>query len=145
MVQIPQGYLEKKDSLYEAAMSYNPMPIPDPPSEVSLFRELPRPERERTSDKFYSQDFVIEYFEAKWKAELHNKYCFEFIWEGYKRVNNPKKKDALRARLSLFKVAILSTPRPYRALKMDMSKYSFIDTTDKGVMNVVEMFGGKVV
>jgi len=145
MVQIPQEYLGKATSLYDTAMSYEPMPIPDAPPEVSVFRELTRIEKERTGEKFYSQDFVREYMDKKWTAELHNRDCFTFIWDGYCKITNPVKKAKLRDKISKFRVAILNTPNPYRSLRLDMSKYSIPSPLSVQEARVVDIFDGKVV
>ena len=144
MIQIPQLYLEKKSSLFESAMSNEPQIVPDPPAELSLFRSLPREEKFKASEKFYAQDFVQEYLELKWKAELHNRTCFLFLWEGYKRITNREKKDRLEVKLVRFKNVIRDTDHPFKALRINMNEYHF-GVQSQVESDVVDMFQGKIV
>src|SRR3990167_10608531 len=102
MVELKES-LEKKPSLYEAIINVMPMEVPIEPNEISKYRSLSKPEKARTSQEFYSQEFVKDFFERKWKAELHNRYCFLWLWEGYKNIIDKVKRNAISERMAKFK------------------------------------------
>ena len=145
MVELKES-LGKKINLYEAIMEPEPMSIPIEPAEINAFRSLSKNEKSRTSQEFYSQDFVKEYFEKKWKAELHNRDCFLWLWEGYKNITDKIKHNAISGKMTKFKIAIFSNKNPYKALALDFSSLRFLKSEiPKEVIDFVDMFSGKVV
>lgn len=136
---------EKLSSLYQAVTIPKPMIVPNPPDELVKFRSLSRADKEKGGEKFYAQEYIEQYLEEKWVAELHNRDCFLWLWEGYKHVKDEGKRTVIRAKLTEFKRVISETDRPYRALWMDWSEYRFGEIRDKEETDVCELFSGKVV
>jgi len=140
---------EKPLSLYEVAASIEPRSIPKAPQEMLVFRNLSLGDRNKkseggasVSDNFYRQEFIKEYMDKKWRAELHNKTGFLFIWEGFIRMGKQDKKEILRAQLGKFRDAIISNDHEYIALHTDFGKYLFGGTPVGQAKKVCDMFGG---
>lgn len=136
---------DKLLSLYDSVIDASPMTIEDAPVELVEFRKASKFQRLKDGEKFYTQDFIAEYLEHKWKVELHNKTSFLWLWEGYQNTKNKEKKQCLLKKMSEFKQAITSNAYPFQALAIDFTKHLFPEEHSPEVKNVADMFGGRIV
>jgi len=116
-----------KITLFESIVNDSPKSIPTEPQEVREFHALSKIEQMKTAELYYDNDAVKDYYEVKWKAELHNRDCFLWLWEVYK--DEPKeefgRRRALEDRMAQFRRVITGSYRPYKALMLNFAKYKF--------------------
>ncbi len=96
---------------------------PWPPSDLIDYRKMRKFEQFKISEKFHQQEHIKEYLEAKWKAELHNRDTFMYLWDLHKTDQDEKKLHALEVKLSQFKRVIMAQEKPYPVLKLDFINY----------------------
>lgn len=120
-------------TLFEALTCEDPHPIPPPPLELVEFRHWKANDskregfetRDRKEREFFRQEFIQEYLELKWKAELFNRDTY--LWLLDYRANYMDKKNLDEARvigkfIVKFAQAINEYTHPYRALRVDVRK-----------------------
>lgn len=127
--QSNSGTLSQIPSLVQSVINENPKSIPSPPKDLVEFRLLSKYEQLKISDKFYQQEHIKVYLEDKWKAELHNRDCFIWLWEVYSgKWNvelNDQQRHALETKMTQFKRVIVAQEKPYPALLLDFEKHQF--------------------
>lgn len=98
---------------YTALLRCVPKPVPPPPEELVRFRLAQKTISHEEKAKFFSQTFIQEYLEEKWKAELWNrdKYLMaKRLLDGGESGAEKKKEE--------FKLAILATHNRFKALEL---------------------------
>ena len=101
------------------------MPIPQPPNDLLEFRRLNKYEKEKISLKLFEQGHIKTYMDDKWKAELHNRDSFLWLWEVYKTETDQARRHALENKLDQFKKVIQRQENTFQALLLDFKKYPF--------------------
>ena len=102
-----------------------PLDVPPPPVELVEYRGLPSNEQLNRADEFYSQDFINNYLDVKWKAELYNRDSFIMLYELFLRTEDGDKKKQIVGKLIMFKDKIMQGDHPYKALMLDWRKYQY--------------------
>ena len=110
-------------SLFQAVVNENPRSAPLPPQDLVEYRLLSKYEQIKVSDKFHQQEHIRQYLEDKWKAEIHNRDCFLWLWEVYQTEHDDQKRHALEVKLTQFKRAIVAQDKPYPSIMLDFTKY----------------------
>lgn len=109
--------------VFAEIVSYSPIDIPVEPYELRCFNDRPAEYRFQNQDKFYAQEFMKQYLNEKWKAELYNRDCYLRLLELREQYHGDI--SALREigkRITLFVEVISRVERPFLALKIDVSR-----------------------
>jgi hypothetical protein len=111
-------------SILEEINSYQPMAQPGRPVELNEFYLQPKGSQAANADKFFKQDFIKEYLDKKWEAELNNRDCFLRLYELYKQ-DDGTYKNQLLAKLNQFKNVILRQKKTFKTLCLDFKQFNF--------------------
>lgn len=129
-------------TIYDEINSYHPKEINPPPDELIAFRKIRCRETEKQK-KFYSQIFIQEYFDEKWKREIFNRDCFLRLYELIQVSTDARERTALQTKLDQFKRVIEKYSHPYMVLALNFAKYGMktIQTNHQEVMNALNEEG----
>jgi hypothetical protein len=114
----------KIPSLFEAVTGK--MPIveqPEPPPELVKYRMLGKFDKARAGDEFFRKEEIAEYLETKWKRELHNRTCFQWLVELKAETTDCYQLQVINNKLKEFAKVIKSTRNACDALLVDVSEY----------------------
>lgn len=120
---------QRSQSIFEALSNENPMDIPIRPAEIdqaNLFlvsKKLNPDDMQKAKSKVYIE--FEDYFEKKWKAELHNYNNFKYIYDSVKRETDENKLRIFYIKLDQFKSTILRIIKPYVALRIDFDLFPY--------------------
>ena len=115
MSNSPAVLNNKTMTLFESVTSDNPKSMPS---------RITREEYD-SLDNDGKANVNNTYGERKWKAQLHNRDGFLWLWDVYKTEEDPVKKHALEVKMTQFKAAIQRTSDLFPALALDWNKYPF--------------------
>lgn len=113
------------NDLYSGIVSDEPKITPPPPKELVEFRELSKYEQSKDSEKFFSQEFIEEYLDKKWKAELFNRDTFIWLWKILQEEKDEIRQKTIKNRLRVFEKAIITQYKPFAALIIDLKGYKY--------------------
>jgi len=123
-----QYYIDKGkqhcQSVLEEINAYQPMAQPGRPVELNEFYLQPKGAQASNADKFFKQDFIKDYLDKKWEAELNNRDCFLRLYELYKQ-DDVTYKNQLLAKLNQFKNVILRQKKTFKTLCLDFKQFNF--------------------
>lgn len=124
-----------KLTMFEAVVNENPQDIPVPPKELTDYRNSTKEERDSMAERFFKQQFIQDYLELKWKAELHNRDCFLNMWNHYQTEKDPAKRSALENKMRMFKYKISNNSHPFRALTLNLLEYPIGNSKEQPAWN----------
>ena len=124
-------------SLFESVTSAQPMDMPVKPPELVRFedfrytdkyKELSREAKNKMERDLFEQDFMQEYIESKWKAQLNNRDAVLWLCQ-YRDVEKPNEEQehALTVKLKMFLDKIGNQAGVYESLKLDFSKLKLLN------------------
>ena len=116
---------EKLSDLFTAVIDAKFEDQPDEPEDYRMFLRLSIGERNAQSAKFYNQQHIMDYTDAKWKVELHNRDNFIWMWDVYETERDPAKRLALEKKMDEFVKKIVKQKNPYESLMLDFKQYKF--------------------
>ena len=118
-------------TIYEEINAYQPKRVSLPPIELRNFRDLKKPSIEEQK-KFYGQEFIEDYIEKKWTAELYNRDTFLRLYGLYNNADGDEKRAVL-VKLNMFYNQILKTDSPYYVLGLKFKEFDFPKKNEKEV------------
>jgi hypothetical protein len=115
---------------------------------------MPKERQYQAEGTFFKQTVVCDYLDKRWDAERNNRDNFLRLYEllvsekdwPHGGGSNAEVKEAIRKKLTIFKMKIQQNTTKYNALVLNFKKYPFESVLPDGLKDdpAVKMFGGEV-